>query len=106
MKTSTLRVALLSASLVAAPFAVLGCAHHTEAERTEMRAHEMDDAADMIRRGEHKVADGKAKIAKGQALKDQGDKEKGDAEIAEGEAQKKSGEDMIHEGRKLREKAE
>jgi hypothetical protein len=64
----------------------------------------MDNAVDMILRGERNVADGKAEIARGQTMKDQGNDVEGDKLIAEGKTTQSLGESQIAQGKKLKEK--
>jgi hypothetical protein len=100
MNRMTQSIALTLAGL--ASFAVLGCESQTEGERTLERAETIEDAGNMIRRGEKLVADGKAQVARGQTVRDQGDRVEGDRLVAEGRAMQRQGEALIAEGRRLK----
>jgi hypothetical protein len=96
----TLAVALLPGWLW-----LSGCAGETEGEQTLERADRMQDAGELIRRGELNVADGKALVAHGEQLKRQAADVEGDRLIAEGRSRQKLGEEQIEQGRSLRAKA-
>ncbi len=102
--TNQFRSCVLTTCLAIAGGSIVGCASHTESEKTQMKADQLDHAASMQREGEAKVESGKAMVARGQAMKDAGDTMKGDSTMAEGEAMKKSGEAEMEEGMKLKNK--
>lgn len=83
-------------------FAILGCESKTEGERTLEKAEKIEDAGNMIRRGEKMVADGKAQVTRGETIRDQGDRVEGERIISEGRAMQRQGEALISEGRRLR----
>ena len=89
-------------AIVMTSFGVLGCESQTEGERTLEKAQTIEDAGNMIRRGEKMVADGKAQVARGEAIRTQGDRVEGDRTIAEGRAMQRQGEALIAEGRRLK----
>lgn len=100
----TYRIGIAAALVVAGLFAG-GCANGTEGERTLEQAARIEDAGQMIARGEQLVADGKATEARGQALAEQGNRIDGERLAGEGRARQKQGQGLIEEGRKLRERA-
>lgn len=102
MNRFTTSAALALASLSA--FAVVGCESKTEGERTLEKAETIEDAGNMIRRGERMVADGKAQVTKGETVRDQGDDVEGNRMIAQGRATQRQGEALIAEGRRLKNK--
>jgi len=84
---------------------LIGCGDKMkESEKTQREATGLENAADMIARGEKNVADGEAMIARGKALQDQHDNVQGDRLVAEGKTMKSLGEEQIDQGRKLRAK--
>jgi len=107
MNRFSTRMAVTLLSVIASGGFVVGCSSNmTEGEKTKAKAEGIDNAADLILRGERNVADGNAAIARGQAIKDQGNAVDGDRIIAEGKTTKTLGESQIAQGRKLREKSE
>lgn len=99
---------VLTMTLLALDAAVLltGCTNQTEGERTISKGSQIQDAGDMIKRGEILVADGKAAQARGEEMKRQGANPAGDRLIAEGRADEKKGQELISQGRKIRDKAQ
>lgn len=82
-----------------------GCvSDRTEGQQTLAKANRIEDAGEMIRRGEMYVSQGKATEARGRAIKEQGDEVTGDRLIGEGKANQEKGEELIEQGRKLRDK--
>src|SRR3954469_12813193 len=94
MGSNVFRAGALCAIAVAGATAV-GCANKTEGERTLERAKEVEDAGNMITRGEQLVRDGKATEARGRTAKEQGDTVEGNHLINEGEAQQRQGRALI-----------
>lgn len=93
-------IPILVASVLAIP--LVGCESKTEGERTIDRARTIEDAGNMIKRGESMVASGKAQITKGETIRDQGNRVDGERMIAEGRATQKQGQALIDEGRRLK----
>ncbi len=97
----------MAASLIAAVVGgglVVGCSSLSESERTQRQSEGMGDAADLIRRGEKNVADGKAMIARGEELKSQNKDVEGNRMLADGKTMKALGDSQIEQGRKLKNK--
>ena len=97
----------LSILAIAGSGLIVGCGpHYNESDKIHAQAEGMENAADLISRGEKNVADGKAEIARGEALKDQHNDLDGDKLIAEGKAKKAQGEEEIAQGRKIKDHAD
>ena len=100
--TSLATASILAATLA---FGAAGCKTESDGEKTKMQARQLDEAGDMIMRGEQMQTDGKATVARGQSKKDQGMQEEGDRLIDEGQLQQKQGEAMIDQGKTKKMKA-
>ncbi len=97
----------IAASLIAAVVGggiFVGCSSLSESERTQRKADGMGNAADLIRRGETNVVDGKALIARGEELKSQNKDVEGDRLLADGKNLVALGESQIEQGRRIKEK--
>lgn len=83
---------------------IAGCESMSESEKADAKAVRVSEAAEIIRKGEGQVADGKAMEARGRAMTEQSQQTESDRLIAEGRAMQKSGQSLIDQGKAMRDR--
>jgi hypothetical protein len=93
-----------SVGAMAIGMSIAGCESMSESEKADAKAQRVSEAAEIIRKGEGQMADGKAMEARGRAMNEQSQQAESDRLIAEGRAMQKSGQSLIDQGKAMRDR--